>query len=370
MRATPSSVHTDIKRDKNGKMVMVRHRSKNDSAINDNDRITFKDVKKNKDGNDGEKNKNQDGAAFTVDEDAKLKELKESNTSWKKIAEEMGRPQHELRARHKEIDGKPVASGNQKDDSATKGNQAGGKGEKGDGGTFSIDDDDKMKELLAAGTGYKKIAQELGRANDKTLKDHLTKLKEEIGGDNTKGEKGENKGGDTLTKKDKQKIRELLKADLKTGYKQIADELGRSIDPALKDEIGKIKGELGDKKQGEGKEKANNKAGDGEANKKGKKQGKEKEKDEQMPKKEEAKKPESNAPTHGSEARFTMEEWRMLQEDEFFTFGELQLISEIIMKDSCRSWLSVASRFHDKTGRRVHPDDIRDKFDQMATMGR
>lgn len=68
------------------------------------------------------------------------------------------------------------------------------------------------------------------------------------------------------------------------------------------------------------------------------------------------------------EARFTMNEWITLQEDDMFSFGELQCLSELIAKDNRQSWLRVAGAFFDLTGRRVHPDDIRDKFQQMAAM--
>jgi len=63
-----------------------------------------------------------------------------------------------------------------------------------------------------------------------------------------------------------------------------------------------------------------------------------------------------------SSVKFSIREWRTLQEDEFFTFEELQLLCQLIGKDGGRSWLRIASAFHDKTGRRVHPDDIREKF--------
>ena len=64
----------------------------------------------------------------------------------------------------------------------------------------------------------------------------------------------------------------------------------------------------------------------------------------------------------GSEARFTMNEWVTLQEDDLFSFGELQLLSELIAQYDTGRWQMVASRFFDKTGRRVHADDVRDKF--------
>jgi hypothetical protein len=61
-----------------------------------------------------------------------------------------------------------------------------------------------------------------------------------------------------------------------------------------------------------------------------------------------------------------MSEWITLQEDDEFTFRELQFLSELIGKYPDWSWLQIASRFADKMGRRVHPEDIREKFLQMA----
>jgi DUF1680 family protein len=49
-------------------------------------------------------------------------------------------------------------------------------------------------------------------------------------------------------------------------------------------------------------------------------------------------------------------------EDDIFSFGELQCLSELITQDGRQRWLRIASRFADRTGRRVHPEDIREKF--------
>lgn len=70
------------------------------------------------------------------------------------------------------------------------------------------------------------------------------------------------------------------------------------------------------------------------------------------------------------EARFTMNEWLQLQEDDMFSFGELQALSDLIMKDQSQTWLRVAAAFFDLTGRRVHPEDIREKFMEMVKMAR
>lgn len=67
-----------------------------------------------------------------------------------------------------------------------------------------------------------------------------------------------------------------------------------------------------------------------------------------------------------NEARFTMNDWLTLQEDDIFSFGELQCLSELIAKDLNQGWQRVAAKFFDLTGRRVHPDDVREKFESMA----
>lgn len=88
-----------------------------------------------------------------------------------------------------------------------------------------------------------------------------------------------------------------------------------------------------------------------------------------------SKAPSSNKPNpkpnndHAPDARFTMSEWLTLQEDELFSFSELQCLSEIIMRDQKQSWLRIASGFFDLTGRKVHPEDVREKFEGMAGLG-
>ena len=87
-------------------------------------------------------------------------------------------------------------------------------------------------------------------------------------------------------------------------------------------------------------------------------------------KKPEAAKPSSAkaASVAGSngQARFTMNEWMTLQEDDVFSFAELQCLSELMLRDERHRWMRLASAFYDKTGRRVHPDDIREKFGEMG----
>lgn len=68
------------------------------------------------------------------------------------------------------------------------------------------------------------------------------------------------------------------------------------------------------------------------------------------------------------EVRFTLRECMTLQEDDLFSFGELQCLSELTIRDESQRWLRIAAAFFDKTGRRVHPDDIRDKFMELASV--
>lgn len=170
---------------------------------------------------------------------------------------------------------------------------------------WTDEDDAKLKELKATGMGVKKIAKEIGRPQQA-----INERWKEIGG----GDEDAAKGGNE------------------------------------KKEDG------GGKSKGEGKQKnnENNKHHD------------------HQQKKEKHEKSTTKAPSKvGSqtgEARFTMGEWMTLQEDDLFTFGELQCLSEILMRDQQQTWLRVASAFYDRTGRRVHPDDIREKFEEMAGM--
>ena len=86
-------------------------------------------------------------------------------------------------------------------------------------------------------------------------------------------------------------------------------------------------------------------------------------------------KPAANLPTNaadaagGDETRFTLREWLTLQSDSLFTISELQFLSELILRDQNQTWLRIASMFYDRTGRKVHPEDIREKFERMAGMG-
>ncbi len=82
-----------------------------------------------------------------------------------------------------------------------------------------------------------------------------------------------------------------------------------------------------------------------------------------------AEKKDSKPDRNDGEARFTMHEWQTLTEDSIFSLGELQYLSELAMRDQSQNWERIAGKFYDKTGRRVHALDIRDKFVQMCSFG-
>jgi len=77
----------------------------------------------------------------------------------------------------------------------------------------------------------------------------------------------------------------------------------------------------------------------------------------------------SSRSNRGEEARFTLAEWHALQQNNgLFSIGELQLLSELIMNDQGQTWGRIASRFYDKTGRRVHAEDVRECFERFAAV--
>ena len=151
----------------------------------------------------------------------------------------------------------------------------------------------------------------------------------------------------------------------------VADD-GNAGDAAKKDEGDG--GKKGGKKGGKSQENDNNnKAGGGdkgENKKKDKNQNQNQNAEKQAAEKKSAprEKPPFKAASVRStgEARFTFADVRTLEEDELFSFGELQFLSELLMHDDYGRWLRIASRFFDKTGRRIAPEDVRDKFIELA----
>ncbi|KAK4986008.1 hypothetical protein LTR66_008003 [Elasticomyces elasticus] len=66
------------------------------------------------------------------------------------------------------------------------------------------------------------------------------------------------------------------------------------------------------------------------------------------------------------EQRFTLPEYQMLTEDDLFSFGEIQCISELLDRDEETRWIRIAGAFYDRTGRRIDPEDIHEKFNDLA----
>ncbi|KAF7187283.1 hypothetical protein HII31_11371 [Pseudocercospora fuligena] len=401
----------EIRKNKRGKMFMVHHKgssSRAGSAVEtadgkDGGKVTTKDVKKTKGDGDGKKDQakadekksgaDENQSGFTDEEDAKLTELKTTGKGgkpWKEIAEEMGRSQQELKERWKVInpnaqgDGKGGQEGQDKDAKQNdqggkqkksgegdqkKGNenqnkggnnqQGGGKKGKGKDKEWTPDDDAKLKEMWAADKPWGELQAEFHCG-----KNIIEARWKEIGDgkESPKQASNDKKPGPNkeFTEDDDKQLRELMEsgASFKTIAKQMPGKSKADVEDRWKviDHSNKPDAKPEESKKEEPKK--------------------------EEPKKEEPKKASSTkapsakaasvvskARSHRSEARFTMGEWMTLQEDELFTFQELQLLSHIIMRDPSQSWLRVASSFHDKTGRRVHPDDIREKFEAMAAMG-
>ncbi|KAM3418743.1 hypothetical protein BST61_g4717 [Cercospora zeina] len=363
----------EIRRDRRGNLVMVRHRGTSivnaGASVAGSEVITFEDLKKSiekmkeqevgeekksvkvdskskegsakggkasneQKGGTGAKAEEKHGNDFKAEEDAKLRELKalagKQLQSWKQIAEEMGKPEGVLRAHWKELqaadnpndkkdsgdkpqeqkkdEGKGKGKGNQgaeESESAGKKNDKSGGQQKLDKFVFTDDEDKELRELMQADANWKTVARAL-----KKPQDACKKRWEEIGGDAAKAEP---------RKEDPPKQEDSTGKDAKKENTQTEDtKLENNKKPASVKQASKA-----------------------------------------------ASVAESVRST-GSSIKFTMSEWRRLQEDDFFSLDELQLLCQLIGKKGQASWLGIASAFHDKTGRRVHPDDIKEKFEAIG----
>ena len=74
--------------------------------------------------------------------------------------------------------------------------------------------------------------------------------------------------------------------------------------------------------------------------------------------------PPSIAPS--SRTAYTLATTPSLTEDDLFSFGELQALSELIGKDMQGMWQRVSAAFFGMTGRRIAAEDIRDKFEGLS----
>ncbi|KAF2214734.1 hypothetical protein CERZMDRAFT_82667 [Cercospora zeae-maydis SCOH1-5] len=377
--AAPAITGAEIRRNRRGKLVMVRHRGA--STVNGGGSaagsgvITFEDLQKSiekmKTQESGEEKKSmkedskpkdkeasskgdkapngqqkggtdmkaeeKPGNEFTAEEDTKLRELKaltgkqgKQGKSWEQIAEEMGKAEGLLRAHWKELQAADNAndkkeSGNKqqeqkkgegkgkgKGDQGAKENGDAGKGSGKNGGqqkldkfVFTEDEDKELRELMQAGAKLKTVGRAL-----KKPQDACKKRWEEIGADAATAEP---------KKEDPPKQEDSTE---RSGKKENA--------------------QMEDSKQDNNQNSASVKQASKAASVAG------------------------SVRSTGTSIKFTMSEWRRLQEDDFFSFDELQLLCQLIGKKGQSSWLGIASAFHDKTGRRVHPDDIREKFEAVG----
>ncbi|KAK6395430.1 hypothetical protein LTR65_000901 [Meristemomyces frigidus] len=226
----------------------------------------------------------------------------------------------------------------------------------GDGVTWTAEEDARLKALKAENKSWKEIIEEMGRpkhelvARFKEIKDTDAGEEQKDGAGKKGGEGGKkdkNKGGGGAnddgggTKNDGEgKGKKNKKGDKQ--QQQTAEEK-KAAGLKIAAEKKKEKEEAEKKAAADDKKKTSQRSSGGKA--------------------------ASAAGSGKGEARFTMGEWMTLQEDSLFSFGELQCLSELIMRDQNQTWLRIAAAFYDKTGRRVHPDDIREKFEEMAAMG-
>jgi hypothetical protein len=67
-----------------------------------------------------------------------------------------------------------------------------------------------------------------------------------------------------------------------------------------------------------------------------------------------------------SRTAYTLATTPSLTEDDLFSFGELQALSELIGKDMHGMWQRVSAAFFGMTGRRIAAEDIRDKFEGLG----
>lgn len=67
-----------------------------------------------------------------------------------------------------------------------------------------------------------------------------------------------------------------------------------------------------------------------------------------------------------SRTAYTLATTPSLTEDDLFSFGELQALSELIGKDMQGMWQRVSAAFFGMTGRRIAAEDIRDKFEGLG----
>lgn len=173
-------------------------------------------------------------------------------------------------------------------------------------------------------------------------------------------EKKEEAKEEAFTAEQDEKLKEL-KGQNKT-WKEIAEGMG--LQPR---DIGRLKARFkeigpapapaaGNEKGGKGLNPGGGKKGKGGGKNKGDGGG------EVAPKEEPAPAPAA-VPTAGNVGGVSGEVKAIeLQADDLFDVEDLQVLVKIVEEDQKNMWLRVASRFFDRTGQRVHPDDIKERF--------
>lgn len=336
-----SKVRYEICKNNNGKKFIVAHRPKSTAAsLGGGSKAGAEEKKEDGNGKNSEdakineektvEGKKPEEKEWTAEEDARLKELKAMNTSWKEIAKEIGRPQYQLKARFKEIkdQGGDAGVDEQKEEPA-KGGEGDGKKGMGDGEGEEKREGEGKRE--GKGKGEKEGD---GEGEGKGMGKGKRK------GDGEGEGEGKRKGGKDADGDAKAKDQVEFDDEKKKNDKA---RKARKVEKKQEAKM-EAKDRLGDKKQKKHSENADGKHS--------------------------SKARSANSVKSCGEARFTMDEWLHLQEDDMFSFGELQALSDLIMKDQSQTWLRVAAAFFDLTGRRIHPEDIREKFMAMVKMRR
>ncbi|CAD0053029.1 unnamed protein product, partial [Aureobasidium pullulans] len=73
----------------------------------------------------------------------------------------------------------------------------------------------------------------------------------------------------------------------------------------------------------------------------------------------------SSSPSVAASTAYTVKTMPSLTEDDLFSFGELQALSELIGKDMEGMWHRVSAAFFGMTGRRIPAEDIKEKFEGL-----
>ena len=270
-----------------------------------------------------------------------------AHKSASQVAKGGGEEEAKNSAKAAEEEGKKAGSkgGGSKKEDAPKDNAAKVE-QKGNDAVWTPEEDEKLKAMKAENKSWKIISGEMGRAQ------HVLKTRfKEIGGaaENDQGKKEANgKGGEGQNDKEKQQGGKQGKKNKKSG------DNNQQNDKQKKD----TKKPTNEKPNGSKKEDSTKKP-----------HSKKEETPRTSTNKTSSKTSHSNRNDNSNkETRFTISDWLTLQEDDMFSFGELQCLSELIGKDLGQSWQRVVAKFFDLTGRRIHPDDVREKFERMALM--